>query len=140
MVTKNRRKHVRLPVIKDIAKEVFISTEAGFFPGLIMNLSAGGMYIMLHVQIKVNTQVCLVFDFDSFKTEMITGVVVRNEKKNLIWNTAIKFTEMRDEDFQKILDVAQDYTDCENKITLGVTDVCDKDCKYYSLCEKKLKI
>ena len=71
---------------------------------------------------------------------MITGKVVRNEKKNLIWNTAIAFTDMKDEDFQKIIEMSEDFTDCENKISLGVTDVCDKSCRYFSLCEKPLKL
>ncbi|MBQ3834479.1 MAG: PilZ domain-containing protein [Elusimicrobia bacterium] len=137
---KNRRKHPRLPIIKDLAKEVFISTDAGFFPALLMNLSAGGIYLMMHSELKPGTQVCLIFDFDSLKTDMITGKVVRNEKKNLIWNTAIAFTDMKDEDFQKIIEMSEDFTDCENKISLGVTDVCDKSCRYFSLCEKPLKL
>ena len=47
----NRRKYSRLPVIKNVAKEIFISTDKGYFQGLIINLSAGGLLLLMYADL-----------------------------------------------------------------------------------------
>ncbi len=136
----NRRKHPRLPVIKDIAKEVFISTDTGFFPGIIMNLSSGGMSMFVYSNIPVKTEVCLVFDFPGFETSQIFGKIIRSQKRAVVWEIAVQFTKINTADSKFINRLAIDYNDCENKIILGAVDVCKKECCYYGLCEKRLKI
>jgi len=137
----NRRKYQRLPVIKNVAKEVFISTDKGFFQGLIINLSAGGLLLLIYEDIPVGTSVCFVFDYPPLETDSIFGEIVRLKKtKTMIREIAIKFTNINTLDSKKINRLAIDYTDCENKIVLGAKDVCRKECSYYNLCEKFLKI
>ena len=137
----NRRKFSRLPIIKNVAKEMFVSTDRGFFQGLIINLSSGGLLVLMYEDLPVGTQVCLVFDYPPLETDTIFGEVVRSTKtKALVREIAIKFTNISTIDAKKINRVAIDYTDCENKITLGALDVCRKECSYYNFCEKKLKI
>ncbi|MCR4663455.1 MAG: PilZ domain-containing protein [Endomicrobiaceae bacterium] len=137
----NRRKYSRLPVIKNVAKELFVSTDKGFFQGLIINLSAGGLLLLMYSDLPVGSPVCLLFDYPPLETEPIFGEVIRSTKtKALIREVAIKFTEISTIDSKKINRLAIDYTDCENKITLGALDVCRKECSYYNFCEKKLKI
>lgn len=136
----NRRRHPRMPILKDIAKEVYISTDTGFFPGIIMNLSSGGMMLMLYCDLAVNTEVCLVFDFPGFETSQIFGKIVRLVKRAVIWETAIQFTRISEHDENLLNKLAEDYVDCENKITLGAVDVCTKNCSYYGLCDKRFKI
>ena len=137
----NRRKYSRLPIIKNVAKELFISTDKGFFKGLIINLSAGGLLLLMYADLPLGSQVCLLFDYPPLETEPIFGEVVRATKtKALVREIAIKFTTISSADSKKINKLAHDYTDCENKITLGALDVCWKECSYYNFCEKKLKI
>ena len=137
----NRRKFSRLPIIKNVAKEIFVSTDRGFFQGLIINLSSGGLLVLMYEDLPVGTQVCLVFDYPPLETDTIFGEVIRSTKtKALVREIAIKFTNISTIDAKKINRVAIDYTDCENKITLGALDVCRKECSYYNFCEKKLKI
>ena len=59
----NKRNHPRLPVIKNIAKEIFISTDKGFFQGLIVNFSVNGLLLLMYENIPVGTSVCFVFDY-----------------------------------------------------------------------------
>ena len=137
----NRRKYSRLPVIKNVAKELFVSTDKGFFKGLIINLSAGGLLLLMYENLPLGSQVCLLFDYPPLETEPIFGEVVRTvQTKAIVREIAIKFTSISTTDAKKINRVAIDYTDCENKITLGALDVCSKECSYYNFCEKKLKI
>ena len=136
----NRRRHPRLPVIKDIAKEVFISADTGFFPGIITNLSSGGMSMFVYFDIPVKTEVCLVFDFPGFETSQIFGKIIRSHKRAVLWEIAVQFTKINTEDCELINRLAADYNDCENKIMSGAVDICKKECGYYGLCEKRLKI
>jgi hypothetical protein len=137
----NRRKYSRLPIIKNVAKEMFVSTDKGFFQGLIINLSSGGLLVLMYEDLPVGTQVCLVFDYPPLETDTIFGEVVRSKQtKAIVREIAIKFTTIRNTDAKIINKLAIDYTDCENKITLGALDVCRKECSYYNFCEKKLKI
>lgn len=137
----NRRKHSRLPIIKNVAKELFVSTDKGFFQGLIINLSAGGLLLLMYADLPVGSQVCLLFDYPPLETEPIFGEVIRStQTKALVREVAIKFNKISTIDTKKINRLAIDYTDCENKIALGALDVCRKECSYYNFCEKKLKI
>ncbi len=137
----NRRKYLRLPIIKNVAKEIFVSSDKGFFKGLIINLSAGGLLLLMYVDLPVGTQICLLFDYPPLETDSIFGEVVRStETKAIVREIAIKFTTISNADAKTINKLAIDYNDCENKIILGALDVCSKDCSYFNFCEKKLKI
>ncbi len=137
----NRRKYSRLQLIKNVAKELFVSTDKGFFKGLIINLSAGGLLLLIYADLPLGSQVCLLFDYPPLETEPIFGEVVRAvQTKAIVREVAIKFTSISTMDAKKINKLAIDYNDCETKITLGALDVCSKECSYYNFCEKKLKI
>lgn len=137
----NRRRSQRILIMKNVAKEIFISTDKGFFQGLVLNLSSYGLLLLVYADLPVGTTVCLVFDYPPLETDSIFGEVVRSTKtKAMVREIAIKFTNISTLDSKKINRLAVDYTDCENKIMLGAIDVCSKKCSYYNLCEKKLKI
>ncbi|MDD2524215.1 MAG: PilZ domain-containing protein [Endomicrobiia bacterium] len=136
----NRRRHPRLPVIKDIAREVAISTEKGSFPGIIINLSASGMSLLSYSNIPEKVEVCLALDIPTISTKQIYGKIIRVKSKSIMWEIGILFTEIDTLDSKKINRVAVEFTDCDNKIALGAQDVCKKECSYYFLCNKKQKI
>ncbi len=136
----NRRRHQRLPVIKDVSREITISVEKDFFPGVILNLSSSGMLLLAYSNIPENTEVCLALDLPSLDIKQVFGKVIRTKQKSIMWELGIQFTEINTLDSKKINRIAIDYIDCENKIALGAQDVCRKECSYYSLCDKKQKI
>ena len=126
----NRRRHPRLPVIKDIAREVAISTEKGSFPGIIINLSATGMLLLAYSHIPEKIEVCLALDIPTISTKQIYGKIIRTKQKSIMWELAIHFTEIDTLDSKKINRVAIELTDCDNKIALGAQDVCKKECLF----------
>jgi len=136
----NRRRHQRLPVIKDVSREITISVEKDFFPGVILNLSSSGMLLLAYSNIPENTEVCLALDLPSLDIKQVFGKVIRTKQKSIMWELGIQFTQINTLDSKKINRIAIDYIDCENKIALGAQDVCRKECSYYSLCDKKQKI
>ena len=136
----NRTRHQRLPVIKDVSREITISVEKDFFPGVILNLSSSGMLLLAYSNIPENTEVCLALDLPSLDIKQVFGKVIRTKQKSIMWELGIQFTQINTLDSKKINRIAIDYIDCENKIALGAQDVCRKECSYYSLCDKKQKI
>ena len=107
----NRRKQTRLPVIKNVAKEIFISTDKGFFQGLIINLSSGGLLLLMYVYLPVGTKVCLLFDYPPLETDTIFGEVIRSAKtKALAREVAIKYTNINTLESKRINRLDIDYT------------------------------
>ena len=137
----NRRKHPRLPVIKDIDREVAILTDKGSVPGIIINLSASGMLLLSFSCIPEQVEVCLALDIPAISTKQIYGTIIRAKQKSIMWELGIHFTYIDTLDSKKINRIAIDFTDCDNKIALGAAnDVCKKECSCFSLCDKKQKI
>ncbi|MCL2390637.1 MAG: PilZ domain-containing protein, partial [Endomicrobia bacterium] len=74
------------------------------------------------------------------RTETISGKVVWAKTKGDMYNIGIRIINMDSIDAKHINRMAIDYNDCENKIILGVPDVCSLKCSYYYICEKPQKI
>lgn len=136
----NRRKHPRLPVIKDFAKEVHIFIGKEMLAGIILNLSAGGILLLTYSDIPKDSNLSLYLDLPNIHTKQIKGKIIRAIKKAVMYELAIEFIQIDTLDSKKINRIAIDYTDCENKINLGAKDVCRRECSYFSLCDKNNKL
>ncbi|MDD5021887.1 MAG: PilZ domain-containing protein [Endomicrobiaceae bacterium] len=136
----NKRRHHRFPVIKDFGHAVSIGTEKETFPGIIINLSAGGMLLLMYSDMPIKKEVSLMINIPKMETKPISGEVIRSKLKNSMWEIGIEFRNIDTLDSKKINRMAIDFTDCETKITLGAIDICKKECSYYVLCDKKQKI
>lgn len=136
----NKRRHHRFPVIKDFGHAVSIGTEKETFPGIILNLSAGGMLLLMYSDMPINAEVSLMINIPHMETKQILGKVVRSKLKNSMWEVGIEFLSIDTLDSKKIHRMAIDFNDCETKILLGALDICKKECNYYILCDKKQKI
>lgn len=136
----NRRKHQRLPVIKDFAREVHISIGEEKINGIILNLSVGGMLLLTYSNLPKDANLTLSFDLANIRTKPIKGKIIRVTQKSVMYELAIEFLEIDTLDSKKINRIAIDYNDCENKIDLGVKDVCKEGCSYFELCDKDYKL
>ena len=136
----NKRRHNRFPVIKDFGHAVSIGTEKETFPGIILNLSAGGMFLLMYSDMPINAEVSLMINIPHMETKQILGKVVRSKLKNSMWEVGIEFLGIDTLDSKKINRMAIDFNDCETKILLGALDICKKECSYYVLCDKRQKI
>ncbi len=136
----NRRKHPRLPVIKDFAKEVHIFIGKELLTGIILNLSAGGILLLTYSDLPKDLNLSLSLDLPNIHTKQIQGKIIRAKKKAVMYEIAIEFVQIDTLDSKKSNRIAIDYTDCENKIALGAQDVCRKECSYFELCDKENKL
>jgi len=140
MQVKERRKHRRFNTIKQIGEPVKISLPDGEVSGAIMDLSVGGMALLTYADIPVGTVLNFAVDIPGLKTQPMAGKVVRNEVKGNLRLIAIEITNISEKDIASVSKMAGEFSDCENKIALGVSDVCFTACAYYPLCEKPQKI
>lgn len=137
-----RRKHVRFPIMKDIAKpvELFFEQSATSVPAILLDLSAGGCGLLTFVPIEVGTIISATIDLPGLKINNVKGKVVWTLAKENSWRIGIAFTEISKSDFENITKISDDYANCETKLSLGVTDVCFAKCKYMPMCTKPVKI
>lgn len=137
-----RRKYVRFPVMKDIAQpiDLFFESSPEPVPAVLLDLSAGGCGLLTFVPIEVGTNIQAKINLPGLKIENVKGKVIWTITKGTSWRLGIAFTEISKADFDKIKEISDDYKDCETKLSLGVTDVCFKECKYMPLCTKPIKI
>lgn len=138
-----RRKHKRFPVITGLVKPVLFRFPRlnikGAVPGILSNLSAGGVALVTFAPVQLNVLISLTLDFDGLKLEDVEGRVVRVEAKNEVYLVAIEFTQISDKTREKINSMAEDFDMCDTRIILGEKGFCKRSCSYYELCTKPVK-
>ncbi|MDI6757195.1 MAG: PilZ domain-containing protein [Endomicrobiia bacterium] len=140
----DRRKFTRFPVAHNLANVISmdIKTSSGLThdEAVIADISAGGLALLTVSDFKTGREFDIALELPSLKTRAIKCRIARVDKKPDINNVGIEFLHICSEDRNHINAIARDYTDCEMKLALGVTDVCFKKCHYYHLCGKNVKI
>ncbi len=121
-------------------------------PGFIMNLSAGGMGIVVlgnygHVLHLGNS-----FDLDLKLPKLSSHHVecklmrVAQAKHAVMhhsdqeWWVGLKFTKIKSSVSEHINRMAEDWSICETKIQMKLPDICFRQCEYWDICEKPVKI
>ncbi|MDI6640690.1 MAG: PilZ domain-containing protein [Elusimicrobiota bacterium] len=137
-----RRKYVRFPVMKDLAKQIELYFEPSEtpMPAILLDLSAGGCSLLTFVPIEVGTKIQARIDLPGLKINNVKGKIIWTLNKENSWRIGIAFTEINKSDFEKIKNMSDDYADCEIKLSLGVTDVCFPECKFMPMCTKSVKL
>ncbi len=136
-----RRKHVRFPVMKNIAKpvELMIGESTVPVPAILMDLSLGGMGLLTLVSIKTGTKLATKINLPGFQTNSIDCRIVWDVCKESTFRIGINFVKLENTDFKKIETMSRDYADCETRIAGTEKHVCKTECHYKPLCEKKQK-
>jgi len=134
-----KRKHHRMPVIKQFGEPVQIRIKDAVFPGIILDLSADGVSLMTYADVPVGTGVCFSIDIPALKTKTMNGKVVWSSPSGNMWRIGIQISIMDTLDSKHINRMAIDFNDCENKIILGAPDVCAEKCSYRQICAKPQK-
>lgn len=135
-----RRKHKRYPVLREIDKTIQIVLGGKALPGVLVELSAGGMAILTFTSIPVGTEINLSLDLPGLKTHELAGRIVWSLAKGEMWRLGIAFDKINPIDFRHINRMGFDYSDCSTKLALGVSDVCSDKCSYLELCQRDQKI
>ncbi|MCL2335031.1 MAG: PilZ domain-containing protein [Endomicrobia bacterium] len=135
-----KRKNRRMPIIKQFGELIMLKVAGESVPGIILDLSADGVSLMAYAHVPTGTSVCLDIDLPDLKAANMCGKVVWSLKQGEMWRMGISVTDMSTLDAKQINRMAIAFNDCENKIMLGVPDVCYSKCSYYKICEKPQKI
>lgn len=135
-----KRKHRRMPLIKQFGEPVNIVINNEIIPGIILNLSAEGLSMLLYKDVSIGTNLCLSIDIPDLKTSPMNGKIVWSIPKGDMYRIGISITSINSLDAKQINRMAIDFTDCENRILLGAPDVCVSKCHYFNICEKPQKI
>ncbi|OGS26777.1 MAG: hypothetical protein A2297_02155 [Elusimicrobia bacterium RIFOXYB2_FULL_48_7] len=137
-----RRKHARLPVMKNIAKpvELLLGESSTPVPAILLDLSGGGMGILTFVPFKPGTVICAKIDLPGLKTNVIEGKVMWDIARENTFRLGISFVKIEKEDFDKVEKAAEDFVKCENKIALEEKNICHPRCHYHAICDKKIKV
>lgn len=136
-----KRKHVRFPVMRDMAKPILVryNGEHESMPAFLIDLSAGGIGIITFQKLKPGMKLQLNLDLPGLKIENINAEVMWVKQRSETFRCGIKFLHLPKNLIEKINTIARDYISCEERISLDFHKICHKKCRYYLLCDKLQK-
>jgi len=139
-----RRKHRRLPVIKDLAEPIELTIisnkKTQHIPGILTNLSAGGMDLVLMGSIESDTVIKLNMHLPGFDRFEVEGKVAWTRPKGNTCIIGIQFSKIDNDHSKQITHMADAYWECENRIKDRAPTICFHGCSYWDLCEKRAKL
>ncbi len=139
-----RRRHPRLPILHGILEPV----EVEFFldeskknsqPAILSDLSAGGMRLITFLEPPHTKEINMVLKLDRENID-VKGKIAWIKQKGEVYMLGIAFTHISKENQNKINAMANDYIDCDTRISLKLPDACIEDCKAHILCNKPQKV
>ena len=145
-VFKERREHVRLPILHGILEPV----ELEFYakgpdgkhtpqPAILVDLSAGGMRLITFLEPPHSKELNMILKLADVKEMPITGKISWVKEKGGVFMNGITFSDISNEDKKRISDMAEDYVDCDTRIALKLPEVCVETCKAHGVCNKPQK-
>jgi len=136
----NRRKEERIPFLDKIYHAIQLVIDKEVVPGIMVNLSSGGISIITFAKLKINQPINMAFKLQSLIIKSVSGKVVWCKKVGEMWRIGIAFTKIDPVNAQTINYMAADFAQCERKISLKEKNVCFNKCSYYRMCNKPQKI
>ncbi|MBL0058066.1 MAG: PilZ domain-containing protein [Elusimicrobia bacterium] len=143
MLKEEKRNHKRFPVLKDMAEPVdlfVMDHPAKEVPAVLTNLSAGGMALVVFAHVSGNAKLKMMMDVHGLEGMELQGRVAWTEPKGDTTAIGVRFDHLKRETVDKINSMAEDFQDCELKLSFGVKDVCFRKCGYFTLCAKSVKL
>jgi c-di-GMP-binding flagellar brake protein YcgR len=141
-----RRKHKRLPVIKDLAEPIELTFQEPNskiikrVPGVLTNLSAGGMDLVLLANIEGKPTFKLSMHLPGFDRFEVEGRLVWARPKGATSVIGIAFTKIDPDHANQLTHMAEAYWECEDRIKAKAPTICFHGCTYWDLCEKPAKL
>jgi c-di-GMP-binding flagellar brake protein YcgR len=139
-----RRKHKRLPVLKDLAEPVelniFEANHSKLVPGILTNLSAGGMDLVLMTVIQGHPTFKLNMHLPGFDRFEVHGKLVWSRPKGDTSIVGIQFTKIDKDHSSQISHMADAYWECEDRIREKAPTICFHGCTYWDMCSKPAKL
>lgn len=143
---KERRKHKRLPVIKNLAEPIELtiqdnhSKEFKHIPGVLTNLSAGGMDMVLMGPVEGLSTIRMNMHLPGFDRFEVEGKMVWSRPKGVTSIVGLQFTKIDKDHAHQLTHMADAYWECEDRIRTKAPTVCFHGCTFWDLCEKDVKL
>ena len=145
-VLKERREHVRLPILHGILDPVDVNfydkEDAGKSrpqPAILVDFSAGGMRLITFLEPPHSKELNMILKLAGVKEMPIIGKISWVKEKGGVFMNGITFSEISNEDKKRISEMAEDYVDCDTRIALRLPEVCVETCRANGLCNKPQK-
>ena len=143
-VTRERRKFQRLPVVEGLIEPITLQFEGGrgaakSQPAIMTNLSAGGLSLVMFAEPPRTRSFDMVLNMPGLSNIPVEGKVLRVLEKGQTYNVGIAFSKISKKHQNQINGLAQDYADCETRISLNLPEACVPDCAFHALCRKPQK-
>ncbi len=139
----DNRRHKRFPVLKDMAEPVdlFVMDQPPReIPAVLTNLSAGGMALVVFAHVSGDAKLKILLDVHGLENLELQGRVAWTEVKGDTTAIGVRFDHLSHDTVHRITKMAEDFQDCELKISFGLKDVCFRQCAYWTLCGKPVKL
>ncbi len=145
-VLKERRQHVRLPILHGILEpvelEFYAKTADGKGapqPAILADLSAGGMRLITFMEPPHTKELNILLKLSGVKAIPVTGRISWVKDKGGVFMNGIAFTAISADDKKRINEMAEDYSDCDTRHALKLPEVCVETCRASGLCNKPQK-
>ncbi|OGS07742.1 MAG: hypothetical protein A2270_04870 [Elusimicrobia bacterium RIFOXYA12_FULL_51_18] len=145
-VFKERREHVRLPILHGILEPVDVNfydkddvSKSRPQPAILVDLSAGGMRLITFLEPPHSKELNMVLKLAGVKEMPIIGKISWVKEKGGVFMNGITFSDIGQEDKKRISEMAEDYVDCDTRIALKLPEVCVGNCGAHGLCNKPQK-
>ncbi|MBI4052064.1 MAG: PilZ domain-containing protein [Elusimicrobia bacterium] len=143
----DRRVHVRFPVVSHLIEPVNLRYELSNTngsqetaqPAVLTNLSAGGLLIVTFMEPPHAKRLEMDINLPGLHHILIEGKIIRIHTKGEVHTVAIAFTKIAEKDKNNINRMAQDYVDCDTRISLNLPEACVPTCTCHLLCSKPQK-
>jgi hypothetical protein len=140
----NRRRHKRFSATAFLNRPILLLPLPPYFghavKGKLIDLSAGGMAILIDEMIPMGTNLSLMATFpDGFKIECAVQVkhqIPREEK----YIHGFEFLNLAPVTMEKIEKMSSDYIDCESRIAAHAQEICRTHCAFFTMCNKPEKL
>lgn len=109
-------------------------------PAVLTNLSAGGMALVVFAHVSGGSKLKISLDVPSLQGLEFQGKVAWTQHKGEMTTVGVHFDHIAPENISRISRLAEDFQDCELKISFGLQDVCFRKCAYWELCAKPVKL
>jgi hypothetical protein len=109
-------------------------------PAVLTNISGGGMSLVVFAPVHGETKLKLQLALPGLEKLEFQGRVAWAHPKGETTTIGVEFQHVSAEAVRRINGMAEAHQDCELKISFGLRDVCFKDCHFWALCDKPVKL
>lgn len=150
-----RRAHRRLAVVSDLVEPIVLSyapdpkekkkgkdaipKHLRTQPAVLTDLSAGGLQLITFLAPPHAKSFKMTLTIPGLDNLPVTGRVVRVSKKGETYSVGIAFTKIAKKFQRQITRMAEDDTDCNTRLSLGLPESCVPTCTFQALCNKSQK-